>query len=236
MAEETKKRGRKPKAENENKDTTTDVVVENNKTDEKDELLKQMMAKIAELEAQIKDTNTKEINTATTTVEKSNVQVSRVKVVSLLENQLNLSTEPNGAGKVFTFNKLGDMVTMRVSDLEDVLSIPSYREQAEKGYFYICDANIVEEQDLTYAYEKINDEKSIRKIEALDDDSCVDMFLGLKDELQTSIATKMAEDLTKGKALDRNRLAKIKIEGGIDIEKMADELKETMQKVSKDKE
>ena len=236
----TSTRGRKPKAETVDIDkeleTKEEVKVENtnvvsqdefNKVQkEKDDLatmLAQLQAQMIQLQSQVGGTQ-KKVN--------DNLP-NKVKVVNLLSQTLNLSTEPMGGGKVFTFEGFGDMVTMKTSHLEDILSIPVYRKEAEQMFFYICSPEIVEDQDLTDSYENGITEETVRFITSLQDDKCVDRFVGLSKGLQDSISTKIAEDMAKGIDYDRNRLADIQMRTEIDIQDMAKTFKELNEKVSK---
>lgn len=159
---------------------------------------------------------------------------NKVKVVSLVPNQYNLSTQDNGQGKTFSFPKFGHIITMRTSELEDVLSIEKYRNQAEKGFIYICNADVVEELGLTEEYKTLLDEKAMSHVLKLSDDSAVDMFCTLDPEMQDSIATKIAETVADNKPVDRNRLFEIKRRTDIDIEKMAEDLKAANAKFNKE--
>lgn len=236
----TSTRGRKPKAEtvdiNKELETKEEVKVKNtnvvsqdefNKVQkEKDDLatmLAQLQAQMIQLQSQVGGTQ-KKVN--------DNLP-NKVKVVNLLSQTLNLSTEPMGGGKVFTFEGFGDMVTMKTSHLEDILSIPVYRKEAEQMFFYICSPEIVEDQDLTDSYESRITEETVRFITSLQDDKCVDMFVGLSKGLQDSISTKIAEDMAKGIDYDRNRLADIQMRTEIDIQDMAKTFKELNEKISK---
>lgn len=164
------------------------------------------------------------------TKEKKDVP-NKVKVISLVPNQYNLSTQENGQGKTFSFPKFGHVVTMRTSELEDVLSIEKYRTQAEKGFIYICDPLVVEELGLTDDYKTIIDEKSMSHVIKLSDDSAVDMFCSLDTDMQDSIANNIAESVANNKPIDRNRMFEIKRRTGIDIEKMAENLKDVKAKL-----
>jgi predicted phage-related endonuclease len=121
---------------------------------------------------------------------------------------------------------------MRTSDLEDVLSIEKYRTQAEKGYIYICDADVVEEVGLTEEYKNILDDKAMSHVLNLVDDNAVDMFCALDSDMKESIAIHIAENLANNKPVDRNRLFNIKLKTNIDIEKMAEDLKSARDKLN----
>ena len=231
MAEETKTtstRGRKPKPKVE------ETVIEQND-------MTQMMAKMQEqilaLQKQLAESTEK---VEKTDKEKSDLQQlvealksnentetknlpKKVKVISLVPNIYNLTTQENGKGKAFTFKEFGQMITMKTSELEEILSIQAYRNQAEQGYFYILDKDIVEDQDLTEAYEHISNKESIELVMNLDSDECVDIFCGLNKDMQESLAAQIAENMAKGARLDRNRIADISMRTDIDIEKIAEQ-------------
>ncbi len=145
--------------------------------------------------------------------------------MSLIPNRYNLTTEKDGHGKQFAFEDFGDIITMKTTELEDILSIQAYREQAEKGYFYILDKDIVDDQELTEYYEKISNKEALDRVMHLESDECVDIFVNLDKEMQDSIASKMAEMINDGIKLDRNKLADISMRTDIDIEKIANSFK-----------
>lgn len=237
MAETKRKAGRPKKEQSE---PTVDVKVENNSNDE---LIKQLMEQVANLTKQVEDAK-KQADSANN--EKSDLQQlvdalqanqrpidklpTKVKVISLLENQLNLSTQPSGQGKVYSFAKLGDAKIIRMQDLEEILSIAQYRDQAEKGYYYICNADVIEEFGLTEEYEHIFNDKVLADVETLKSDNAVDIFVGLNKTVQDSLARKMAENIANGARLDRNKLEDIRLATDIDIEKMANDFKEFKEK------
>lgn len=229
MAEETKTtstRGRKPKSKVE------ETVIEQN---DMAQMIAQMQEQILALQNQLAESTEK---AEKTDKEKSDLQQlvealksnentetknlpKKVKVISLVPNIYNLTTQENGKGKAFTFKEFGQMITMKTSELEEILSIQSYRNQAEQGYFYILDKDIVEDQDLTEAYEHISNKEAIEHVMNLDSDECVDIFCGLNKDMQESLAAQIAENMANGARLDRNRIADISMRTDIDIEKIA---------------
>lgn len=231
MAEETKTtstRGRKPKPKVE------ETVIEQN---DMGQMMAKMQEQILALQKQLAESTEK---VEKTDKEKSDLQQlvealksnentetknlpKKVKVISLVPNIYNLTTQENGKGKAFTFKEFGQMITMKTSELEEILSIQAYRNQAEQGYFYILDKDIVEDQDLTEAYEHISNKEAIEHVMNLDSDECVDIFCGLNKDMQESLAAKIAENMAKGARLDRNRIADISMRTDIDIEKIAEQ-------------
>ena len=231
MAEETKTtstRGRKPKPKVE------ETVIEQN---DMAKMMAQMQEQILALQKQLAESTEK---VEKTDKEKSDLQQlvealksnentetknlpKKVKVISLVPNIYNLTTQEDGKGKAFTFKEFVQMITMKTSELEEILSIQAYRNQAEQGYFYILDKDIVEDQDLTEAYEHISNKEAIEHVMNLDSDECVDIFCGLNKDMQESLAAQIAENMAKGARLDRNRIADISMRTDIDIEKIAEQ-------------
>lgn len=208
-----------------------EVVVETKeKENNSDAIIAELMRQVQSLTEKLneKEKEQSKVETASKTLP------TKVKVISLIPNQYNLSTMEGGSGKVFSFPKMGSTVIMRTSELEDVLSVSKYREQAENGYFYICDSDVVEELGLDYS--NICDDKMMKDIISLKDDNSVNLFCGFSNEVKQSVATKMAEDLADGKRLDRNRLHDIKKLTDIDIEKKSEELIAVREALTKDKE
>lgn len=209
-----------------------EVVVETKEKEEKennsDAIIAELMRQVQSLTEKLNEKEQSKVETVSKTLP------TKVKVISLIPNQYNLSTMEGGSGKVFSFPKMGSTVIMRTSELEDVLSVSKYREQAENGYFYICDSDVVEELGLDYS--NICDDKMMKDIISLKDDNSVNLFCGLSNEVKQSVATKMAEDLADGKRLDRNRLHDIKKLTDIDIEKKSEELIAVREALTKDKE
>jgi len=212
--------------------TTTTTSVEKEEVDYKD-LFEKMQKELESLKEQLTDSNNKKSDLQNLVEalredadsKKEKQLAKKVKLVSLIPNVYNLSTERDGSGKVFSFKDFGDVITMKTTELEEILSIQSYRTQAENGYFYILDKDIVEDQELSDAYENIYNKDVISKVLSLEDDECVSIFCKLDKDFQESLASKMAEDINNGKKLDRNRLSDIAMRTDIDIEKIADNFK-----------
>lgn len=235
MAEtKTTTRGRKPK--------TVTPTVEANKevtTNDVEKMMMQMQEQIQLLQKQLAESNQKNesVNKEKTDLQQlvealqtngsNDKQLpKKVKVMSLLHNKYNLITDVNG-GKQFTFDEFGDVITMKTTELEEILSIQTQRQQAEQGYFYILDKDIVEDQELSDAYEHISDKEVLERVAILDSDECVDIFCNMDSNKQDSMATYMAERINDGFRLDRNRISDIAMRTDIDIEKIAENLKKS---------
>ena len=224
MAEEVKKRGRKPKA--------TNIVTEpQTNNDNRDDIINQLMAQIAEQNAKMAELQSQINNQPTTIIQQANsFNSKKIKVVNLMCNPLNISTEPNGRGRVYAFKEYGDTKLIKYDDLVEIVA--SYPNTMEKGYAYICDKDAVESLGLTEEYKSLFDKDTMDKIIWLRSETDLELFLGMDDYLQESVAIKIAELLNANERIDYNYLRIIKDKTGLDIEKIANDLKDMTKKPS----
>lgn len=229
MAEttEVKKRGRQTKK-------TTEASVKT-KTGEnvnnQDELIKKLMAQIEEQNKKMAEMQSQIANaqTPTTIIQQSNgLNSKKVKVINLMHNPLNISTEPNGRGRVYTFKNYGDTKLIKYDDLVEIIS--SYPNTMEKGCAYICDKEAVESLGLSEEYNNLFDKETMDKIMWLREETDLDLFLGMDRNLQESMALEIAKLLNANERIDYNYLREIKNKTGIDIEEIADNLKDANRK------
>lgn len=222
MAETKAKRGRPPKS------ATAPKVEEKKTENSQDEVIAKLMAqieeqnkKMAELQSQINNQPQ-----STTIIQQTNNGLSgkKIKVVNLMHNPLNLSTEPNGMGRVFTFREYGDSRLIKYDDLADIVA--AYPNTMEGGLAYICDKEVVESLGLAEEYEKLFDKATMDKVVKLREESDLELFLGMNKDLQESTARKVAERLNANERVDYNYINIIKEKTGIDIEAIAESLKD----------
>lgn len=224
---ETKRRGRPPKSENTPKD------VEKKVDNSQEELIKKLMAqleeqnaKMAEMQKQIENNN--QPQTVVVNNENNSIRGKKVKVVNLMQNPLNISTEQNGNGRVYSFKNYGDSRLIKFDDLADIVA--SYPYTMEHGLAYICDKEVVEELGLADDYAKLFDKERMDKVVKLREESDLDLFLGMDINLQESAARRIAELINANERMDYNYLRTIKEKTGIDIEAIAKELRELQRK------
>lgn len=221
MAETKAKRGRPPKS------ATSPKVEEKKIENSQDEVIAKLMAqieeqnkKMAELQSQINN----QPKTQTIIQQNNGLSGKKVKVVNLMHNPLNISTEPNGMGRVYTFRDYGDSRLIKYDDLADIVA--SYPNTMEGGLAYICDKEVVESLGLTEEYEKLFDKATMDKVVKLREESDLELFLGMNKNLQESTARKIAERINANERVDYNYINTIKEKTGIDIEDIAKNLKD----------
>ena len=224
---ETKKRGRPAKSA-----TTTNTKVET-KVENQDDIIKKLMEQIAEQNAKMAEMQKQIENNNTPTVVVSNdnssvIRGKKIKVINLMQNPLNIATQPNGRGRVYSFRNYGDSRLIKFDDLADIVA--AYPYTMEHGLAYICDKEAVEELGLAEEYSKLFDKERMDKVVWLREESDLDLFLGMDVNLQESAAIRIAELLNANEKMDYNYLRTIKEQTGIDIEAIAKELKDLQRK------
>lgn len=217
MADETKTtRGKKTKTEEQKTEQIS-----------QDEIIKQLMAQIEAQNKMMQELQEK-VNSKQSNSTNDSFISKKVKVINLLHCNLNLSTEQDGQGKVYSFEKYGDIRMIKFDDLNDIIS--NYPNATENGYFYIANKDVVDYYELTEEYKNIYTKEMIDKIVKLENDSDVDLFLGMSKELQNSTKIAIANRINANERMDYNNLKRIKDECGIDIIAVAEELKENFSK------
>ena len=154
----------------------------------------------------------------------NNFGSKRVKCVSLVHNPINVSTEPDAKGKIFSFNKYGDVRLIKFDELNDIVA--SYPNTMSQGLIYICNPDVVKELGLDDEYEKIYDKETVDKIIYMREEHDADLFIGMNKNMQESTVREIANLINNNVTIDFNYLQKIKENTGYDIAKIAKDLKE----------
>ena len=155
--------------------------------------------------------------------ERKSIGSTKIKVMSLLPYQLNLTTEPLGGGKAYSFYNYGETQKIKFSDLEDI--VHNHRRNMEDGVFYICDRQAIQELELEDEYEAIFDKVGVDSIVDLKDQTSVETFLILSEDMKDSVSRRIVEKINEGVEYNLNFLAEIQRRCGMDIIGMAEESK-----------
>ena len=222
----TSTRGRKPKTKVEDTEIATQV------EDTQSELIKKLMAQIEEQNKAMAELQAK-VNSAPQTVvvnqaQSNTMRGKKIKCINLMHCVVNVSTEPEGQGRTFTFDKYGSYKMIKFDDLSDIVS--SYPYTMENGLIYICDKEAVDELGLTEEYTKLYTKEIMDKMIYLREQTDVDMFLGMEKNMQESTAMEIARKIYANERVDRNFIFDIKEKTGIDIDLLVQELKDNDRK------
>lgn len=175
------------------------------------EMLKQMQAQIEQLKA---ESNKVQV------IQTVGSSGKKVKVINLTHCPVSVSTEGDGQGIVKTFNKYGDVLTIKFDVLSDMVA--NYQNTFSRGYLRILDKDVVDELSLTDEYEELYTKEMIDEIINLQTDGAVDLFINMDDTLRETTARTIALNLKNGQVYDFNRLHRIEKETGINIEKLSE--------------
>lgn len=182
------------------------------------EMMKQMQEQMKAMQEQIENTKTEPI----VIKQENGLGGRKIKCINLMHNPVNISTEPNGGGRVYTFDKYGESRLIKFDELSDIVA--SYPNTMESGCVYICSPEVVETFGLTDTYENLYTKEMLDELVYLRRESDVDLFLGMNKAMQESNVLEIARLLSQNEFMDRNFLARIKKESGYDIEKLAEDI------------
>jgi hypothetical protein len=147
-----------------------------------------------------------------------------IKVMSLVNNKLNLSTKARGQGKVFSFEKFGQIKQMFYSELLDI--IEAHPNFFEAGYFYVLDQNVINSGNYNELYEKILTKDQMEQI-LNGTNQAIPLFESCNEKQRGVICNFFIQKMINGENVDYNLLSNITRISGIDIVKRVQEIKET---------
>ena len=147
-----------------------------------------------------------------------------IKVVSLCDNPLYLSSLGFGKGKQWSFEKFGDTKRIVYSDVVAILE--NYQRFLKKGYFYIADKRVIRRHGLDDLYATILSKEKIKKILDCNDDTSVELFSNANEEQRPMILRMIVSRIARGENMDLNIVDKISRIAKVNIVEQAKEMKE----------
>ena len=148
---------------------------------------------------------------------------AKIKCINIAHHPVNISTFPNGQGRVFEFKEYGQVQYIRQDDLLDIIS--SYPRTMESGLIYVADKDFCDEQNLYENEEVIYTKELMDKLVYLREDVDVDLLCGMSKPLLESTIREIAKLYNQGEYMEPNKLERIKKDLGYDIAKIADDIK-----------
>lgn len=219
----TKKRTTKVEENN------NEINVENKLQEENsalNELIVQMQKQIEELKQQ--QTNNKESQAQQVVIQQNSDLTRSVKVVSLLSNVYNLSTQPYGkGGRTYQFNNFGESHMIKFNDMQDILSL--YLSQFEKGYAVLTNKQDYVDLGVGYIYDEVLNQEKVEKLVKLEDDKSVETIIGMEEDMQEKICNIIATNISKGISYDYNKIKKLE-DAGLQINEIVELLDASKQK------
>lgn len=225
MAEELEKekkstRGRKkaePKVEK--LDDNNELEQVKKEKDELAKMLKKMQAQMESLQNQFNAQNSDNNNIVVT---QSDNITRTVKVISLVPNTYNLTTQPNGRGKIYTFNKFGDSLNIRFTDMQDILNI--YGQQFENGMAILTNKKDYDDLAIGYLWDSVISKDKLDRLLELKDEESIDAILNMDKDTQERIARIIAQKIFDGVNYNYNVIRDLE-DNGIEINSIVEMLK-----------
>lgn len=180
--------------------TTATSTIEKPETDSR---IAEQANEIAELKAQIALLmNMQKASTQTTTVESTPKKKKNVTIINLFAGGLTVK-----GNSYYHFDKQFDKRAF--SEAEATAIVNNMPNAAREGIFYITDAQFVEDNDLSDAYENMIDDVKMKTILSLDANSVLVLYKNASEAQKTIIENMIVNGRLNGEPLDANVLVEL---------------------------
>lgn len=184
---------------------TTTVTTTTNATEkpETDSRIIEQANEIAELKAQIALLmKAQKVSAQTATVESTPKKKKNVTIINLFAGGLTVK-----GNSYYHFDKQFDKRAF--SEAEATAIVNNMPNAAREGIFYITDAQFVEDNDLSDAYENMIDDVKMKTILSLDANSVLVLYKNASEAQKTIIENMIVNGRLNGEALDANVLVEL---------------------------
>jgi hypothetical protein len=183
------------------------VTVNSKASASKQDRIKDLKAKILELEGSQSEGET---------LEESKIQLDDlISVMSLLNYPLNLATREKGQGDIFKFESFGQIKKILYSKLLNIIEV--HRNFMEYGYFIILDERVVKSHGLQETKEKIDQILS-------GSEGALELYKSCNSEQQKTIISMMTDKVRDNPdVIDLNMVDQLSRLSGIPITQNAED-------------
>lgn len=147
-----------------------------------------------------------------------------IKVMSLTNNKLSLSTEMHGRGTVYNFTNFGQVQSIFYDDLAKI--IHNNDKFTKEGYFYILDPRVLRVHNLVEEYRKIPGKNTIENILNYSTQEIEQIMNRSTKHVRITIASLILEKMLSGTSVDLNKVRMISNISGADVEEIMKKIKE----------
>lgn len=180
--------------------TTATSTIEKPETDSR---IAEQANEIAELKAQIALLmNMQKVSAQTAPVESAPKKKKNVTIINLFAGGLTVK-----GNSYYHFDKQFDKRAF--SEAEATAIVNNMPNAAREGIFYITDAQFVEDNDLSDAYENMIDDVKMKTILSLDANSVLVLYKNASEAQKTIIENMIVNGRLNGEALDANILVEL---------------------------
>lgn len=185
------------------KTTTATTTTSTTEKPETDSRIAEQANEIAELKAQIALLmKAQKASTQTTTVESMPKKKKNVTIINLFAGGLTVK-----GNSYYHFDKQFDKRAF--SEAEATAIVNNMPNAAREGIFYITDAQFVEDNDLSDAYENMIDDVKMKTILSLDANSVLVLYKNASEAQKAIIENMIVNGRLNGEALDANILVEL---------------------------
>ena len=185
------------------KTTTATTTTSTTEKPETDLRIAEQANEIAELKAQIALLmKAQKASTQTTTVEPTPKKKKNVTIINLFAGGLTVK-----GNSYYHFDKQFDKRAF--SEAEATAIVNNMPNAAREGIFYITDAQFVEDNDLSDAYENMIDDVKMKTILSLDANSVLVLYKNASEAQKTIIENMIVNGRLNGESLDANVLVEL---------------------------
>lgn len=185
------------------KTTTATAATSTIEKPETDSRIAEQANEIAELKAQIALLmKAQKASTQTTTVESTPKKKKNVTIINLFAGGLTVK-----GNSYYHFDKQFDKRAF--SEAEATAIVNNMPNAAREGIFYITDAQFVEDNDLSDAYENMIDDVKMKTILSLDANSVLVLYKNASEAQKTIIENMIVNGRLNGEPLDANVLVEL---------------------------
>lgn len=161
--------------------------------------IQELKAMIGQIKESMKSDNQ---NQQVSNVVYTNDDDIQITVISLCNNQLNLSTGGNGHGEIYTFSHFGEEQNIPRSDLKKI--VKNNKNFTTSGLYYIADKDFVASEHLVNAYKSIVDSEKIKSIIKSDKETFKKVFGNITDSQKQTIAEMFINMIANDEEVDMN--------------------------------
>ena len=185
------------------KTTTATTTTSTTEKPETDSRIAEQANEIAELKAQIALLmKAQKASAQTTTVESAPKKKKNVTIINLFAGGLTVK-----GNSYYHFDKQFDKRAF--SEAEATAIVNNMPNAAREGIFYITDAQFVEDNDLSDAYENMIDDVKMKTILSLDANSVLVLYKNASEAQKTIIENMIVNGRLNGESLDANVLVEL---------------------------
>ena len=185
------------------KTTTATTTTSTTEKPETDSRIAEQANEIAELKAQIALLmKAQKASTQTVAVESTPKKKKSVTIINLFAGGLTVK-----GNSYYHFDKQFDKRAF--SEAEATAIVNNMPNAAREGIFYITDAQFVEDNDLSDAYENMIDDVKMKTILSLDANSVLVLYKNASEAQKTIIENMIVNGRLNGEALDANILVEL---------------------------